>query len=105
ELTAQAENRLLRLVDCLRGTYSGDRFGRAVERSDSTGWIDRDEAGSDRLEDQVSEGLEIREMLALVLHVLVQLVILPREGSGQHRDDQEHARVHEDGQHFDRGVL
>jgi hypothetical protein len=44
-------------------------------------------------------------MLALVLHVLLQLVIALREGPGDHRDREQHARVHEDGQDLERGVL
>ena len=86
EIHPVAEDRLPRLIDRLVRPDSGDRLRRPVEGGDLPGRIHADEPGADRLEDQVPERLEIREMLALILHVLLELVIAPRQGAGEDGD-------------------
>jgi hypothetical protein len=99
------EDGLPRLIDRLVRPDSGDGLRRPVEGGDLPGGIHADEAGADRLEDQVPKRLEIREMLALILHVLLELVIPPSQRAGEYGHEQENPRLHEDGQDLDRGVL
>ena len=105
ETHAVAEDRLPRLVDRLVRPHPGDGLGRAVERGDTSGRVHADEPGADRFEDQVAERLEVRQVLSLILHVLLELVIAIGEGAGDDGHEQENARVHEHGQELDRGVL
>src|SRR6266853_1456403 len=93
EIHAVAEDGVPRLIDRLVRPDSGDGLRRSVEGGDLPGGIHADEAGADRLEDQVPKRLEIREMLTLILHVLLEFVIPPSQRAG------------EDGQDLDRGVL
>src|SRR6266404_3770833 len=105
EIHAVAEDGVPRLIDRLVRPDSGDGLRRSVKGGDLPGGIHADEAGADRLEDQVPKRLEIREMLTLILHVLLEFVIPPSQRAGEDGHEQENPRIHEDGQDLDRGVL
>jgi len=85
--------------------YAGDGLRRAIEGGDPAGGVDGDQSRADRLEDQIAEGLKVRELPALLLEAALDAVIALGERARKRGDGEKHRPIDGHGERFESGRL